>query len=194
MSGYMIWQEAAQGLKKTKKIAQPNKGDIREVGMGAMWPARRSLHPLCGVMKAARQHVLPAFGPGTTALWTGQVVPARPAEAIHSRTERIAARRRTRISTTNSILFCCTTEVLFLLLYWLTFPLPFFLQYAVHHWRTECTCRETCINTHTQPTCTMEQRDKSPFSFYHHLAAITENCFFSQWAKHPKLSQRIKRH
>lgn len=40
--------------------------NIKEVGIKAMWPARRSLHPQrCGVMRAARLHVLPAFGPKT---------------------------------------------------------------------------------------------------------------------------------
>lgn len=45
-SRYMIRQEEAEILKKNATL---NKGDIRKVGMRAMWPARRSLHPLCAV-------------------------------------------------------------------------------------------------------------------------------------------------
>lgn len=51
-------------------------------------PAKHTSSLRCGVMKAVRLHVLPAFGPGPRALWAGQVVPARPAVANHNRTER----------------------------------------------------------------------------------------------------------
>lgn len=37
--------DVAGGCREGRK--QTNKGNIREVGMRAMWPARRSLHPLC---------------------------------------------------------------------------------------------------------------------------------------------------
>lgn len=65
-SRYMIRQEEAERSKKRNAEQRRHQGSGNESHVAG--PAKPTSSLCCGVMKAARLHVLPAFGPGPGAL------------------------------------------------------------------------------------------------------------------------------
>lgn len=143
-SRYTIWQEWS-------KRDQKNKENIREVGMSAMWPVWRSLHPLRYESSQATR----ACGG-----WTPGAGPNRTG-CSHSRLAGATIKKQERISTTGSFLFltgaqrCCWNIL------------------SSHHWWTDCTLRE--MYTHSLYRSEGEQCVPLAFIIIRHATAMTRH-------------------